>query len=73
MKNFKVGDTVYTDTHAVYQDTQESLSGLKGVVINNDDKWNIHVKLNNKPNWGNVGFSEFELSHEPITEFKNKL
>lgn len=63
-KKFKVGDEVKTNTHAVYQDTQETLSGLNGVIINNDDyPYNIHVKIENKPNWGPVGFSEFELTH----------
>ncbi len=70
---FKVGDVVYTDTHAVYQNTQESLSRLKGIVANiEDNPWNIHVKIDNKPNWGVVGFSEFELSKEPITHYKNE-
>lgn len=70
---FNVGDKVYTDTHGVYQGTQESLSRLSGVVVNNDDKWNIHVKLDGKPHFkGPVGYSEFELSHEPITVYKNE-
>jgi hypothetical protein len=70
---FNVGDTVYTDTHGKYQNTQESLSRLKGVVVNNEDKWNIHVMLENKPHFnGAVGFSEYELSHTPITEYKNE-
>lgn len=72
-KKFNIDDIVYTDTHAVYQDTQESLSRLKGVVVNNDDyPYNIHVKIDNKPNWGNIGYSEFELSHDPITNYKNE-
>ena len=71
-KKFKVGDKVFTDTHGVYQNTQESLSRLSGVVINNDDIWNIHVKLDDKPTWGNIGFSEFELSHKPIKKYKNE-
>ena len=70
--NFEVGTVVYTDTHAVYQNTQETLSRLKGTVINNDDNYNIHVKLENKQNWGVVGFSYFELSSEPITQYKNE-
>jgi hypothetical protein len=46
---------------------------LKGVVVNNEDKWNIHVMLENKPHFnGAVGFSEYELSHTPITEYKNE-
>lgn len=61
-KLFNVGDQVSTKTHAVYQDTQESLSGLTGVVINNEDPYNLHVQLDNKPSWGAVGFSEFELT-----------
>lgn len=70
---FNVGETVYTDTHGVYQNTQESLSRLKGKVVNNDDKWNIHVLLENKPHFdGPVGFSEFELNNVPITQYKNK-
>jgi hypothetical protein len=71
-KKFNVGDKVYTDTHSVYQDTQERLSRLSGVVINNDDEYNIHVKIDGKPRWGSIGFSEFELSHTPITEYKNE-
>lgn len=70
-KRFNVGDVVHTDTHAVYQNTQESLSRLKGVVMNNDDLWNIHVKLEDFIE--NVGFSEFELSHSVITKYKNEL
>ena len=70
---FKKGDKVYTDTHGVYQNTQESLSRLSGIVVNADDKWNIHVKLDDKPHFsGPVGFSEFELSLEPITNYKNE-
>lgn len=62
-KKFKVGDKVKTSTHAVYQNTQKSLNNLTGVVVNTDDyPYNIHVKINNKPKWGNVGFSEFELT-----------
>lgn len=70
-KKFKVGDKVYTDTHGVYQETQESLSRRTGTVVNNDDyPYNIHIKVEgiDVP----VGFSEFELSHEPITEYKNE-
>jgi len=68
---FNNGNTVYTDTHAVYQDTQKSLSGKKGVIVDNSDyPYNIHVKLEdfNAP----VGFSEFELSHSPIEVYKNE-
>ena len=68
---FKVGDKVYTDTNGVYQNTQESLSRLSGTIINIEDSYNIRVQLNDKP-WGLVGFSEFELSLEPITEYKNE-
>lgn len=68
---FKIGDKVYTDTNGVYQNTQESLSRLSGTIINIEDPYNIHVQLNDKP-WGLVGFSEFELSLEPITEYKNE-
>ncbi len=63
-KKFKKGDKVVTNTHAVYQDTQQSLSKLKGEVVNNSDyPYNIHVKVQ-IPNVGKkvVGFSEFELS-----------
>lgn len=71
-KKFKVGDIVYTDTHAVYQNTQKSLSRRIGKVVNDDDyPWNIHVKIYDEK-WQPVGFSEFELSHEPITEYKNE-
>ena len=67
---FKIGDKVYTDTDGVYQNTQESLSRLSGTVINIEDPNNIHVKLDDKP-WGLIGFSEFELSLEPIKNYKN--
>ena len=59
---FRIGDKVSTKTHGVYQDTQETLSDLTGVVKNVDDEWNIHVRLDNKPMWGKVGFSYFELT-----------
>ncbi len=73
MKKFKVGDIVYTDTHAVHQRTQESLSRKVGKVVNNDNPWNIHVNVNGLQNQDNpVGFSAFELSHEAITEYKNE-
>lgn len=62
-KKFKVGDKVRTSTHAVYQNTQETLNDLTGVIMNTDDyPYNIHVKIDNKPTWGNIGFSEFELT-----------
>lgn len=71
-KQFEVGDKVYTDTHAVYQNTQESLSRRSGVVVNNDDyPYNIHVKVNEITAEA-IGFSEFELSHNPITKYKNE-
>ena len=71
-KKFKNGDAVYTDTHAVYQDTQESLSRLKGIVEDDSDyPWNIVVNVPDK-RFNGVGFSEFELSHTPITEYKNE-
>lgn len=69
---FKVGDIVYTDTHAVHIDTKENLSRRKGIVINNCNyPFNILVRLDGfiKP----VGFSEFELSHTPITDYKNEI
>lgn len=59
---FRVGDRVSTKTDAVYQDTQESLSELTGVVVNIKDPYDIHVRLDNKSAWGLVGFSEFELT-----------
>lgn len=72
-KKFKVGDVVYTDTHGVDQNTQKSLSRLKGIIVDNDDyPYNIHVHLENFSKYGNYGFSEFELSHEPIIEYKNE-
>lgn len=73
-KKFNVGDIVYTDTHAVHQRTQESLSRRIGKVVSTDDyPLNIHVQINGLQNQDNpVGFSEFELSHKPITEFKNE-
>ena len=62
-KKFKVGDKVRTSTHAVYQNTQETLNDLTGVIMNTDDyPYNIHVKIDKKPTWGNIGFSEFELT-----------
>jgi hypothetical protein len=58
------GDRVRTKTHAVYQDTQESLSDLTGTIVDNSDfPYNLHVQLDNKPHFnGPVGFSEFELT-----------
>lgn len=63
-KKFKPGDEVLTNTHAVYQDTQESLTGLRGKVIDNKDyPYNIivMVKLKSRKSTA-IGFSEFELS-----------
>lgn len=63
-KKFKKGDKVLTNTHAVYQETQESLSGLKGVVVDNSDyPYNIHVQVKLKNSNKIIGFSEFELTH----------
>lgn len=65
-KKFNNGDLVQTNTHAVYvyQDTQESLSGLEGKVIDNTDyPYNISVEV--KLQSGEkviVGYSEFELN-----------
>lgn len=70
-KKFKVGDKVYTDTHGVSIKTQESLSRRTGIVINNDDyPYNIHVQVDGIEE--KIGFSEFELSHTPITDYKNE-
>lgn len=72
MKKFNVGDKVYTDTHAVHQSTQESLSRRTGTIVNNEDyPWNIHVNVDGIDE-NPVGFSEFELSHKPIVEYKNE-
>ena len=71
MKKFNNGDTVYTDTHAVFQNTKQSISRKKGVVVNDlDYPYNIHVKLEGfiEP----IGFSEFELSHQLIEIYKNE-
>lgn len=64
-KKFKPGDTVSTNTCAVYQDTQETLSGLSGVVKDNSDyPYNIHVEVKLKSGKKViVGYSEFELEH----------
>lgn len=67
---FNVGDIVYTDTHAVHQTTQKSLSRLKGKVINNDDDMDIHVRIDGVD--GPIGFSEFELYHKRPTVYKNE-
>lgn len=62
-KKFNVGDKVYTTTDGVYQDTQESLNDLRGVVVNTDDyPYNIHVKIDDLKGNPIVGFSEFELT-----------
>lgn len=73
-KKFNVGDKVYTDTHAVHQKTQESLSRRTGIIVNNNDyPWNIHVEIEGIQKSDNpIGFSEFELSHNPITDYKNE-
>jgi hypothetical protein len=70
-KQIKIGDTVYTDTHAVYQKTQESLSRLKGTVISNRNNL-YQVKIIGKPNWGIIEFSTFELSLEKKTVYVNE-
>ena len=64
-KKFKNGDKVKTSTHAVYEPTQESLTNLKGEVVDNSDyPYDIHVKVKLKNGKKQiVGFSEFELSH----------
>jgi hypothetical protein len=75
-KKFKKGDRVKTSTHAVYQDTQDSLNNLQGIVVNTDDyPYNIHVKIDGKRKWGNIGFSEFELTktNKKREELENKL
>lgn len=62
-KKFNPGDKVITETHAVYETTQESLSNLNGVVKNNSDyPYNIHVEVK-LPRAGKqiIGYSEFEL------------
>lgn len=70
---FKKGDVVYTDTHAVHQRTQKSLSRLKGTIINADNEWDIHVELEDLSVTDNpVGFSEFELSHKPVKQYRNE-
>jgi hypothetical protein len=62
-KKFKKGDVVTTNTHAVYEHTQESLSGLKGEIVNTKDyPYNIHVKVQlKKAGTQIIGYSEFEL------------
>lgn len=69
-KKFKKGDVVHTDTHAVYQNTQKSLSRRKGIVVDNSDDMNIHVLIEgfSQP----IGFSEFELSHTKPNVYKNE-
>lgn len=64
-KKFNNGDLVETNTHAVYEDTQESLSGLNGVVVDNSDyPYNIHVKVQLKSGKKVlIGYSEFELKN----------
>ena len=60
-RKLKNGDRVLTNTHAVYQDSQKSLSGLIGIIENNKDyPWNIHVRLEDDDRL--IGFSEFELT-----------
>lgn len=58
---FKAGDKIHTYTDAVYEHNQMSLNNLDGIVINSDDKWDIHIKLDKYPKIGNIGFSELEL------------
>lgn len=62
-KKFNNGDKVLTNTHAIYEPTQESLSNLKGRVVDNSDyPYNIHVKVQLKNGKKVIGYSEFELS-----------
>lgn len=62
-KKFNKEDKVITNTHAIYEKTQESLSNLNGVVKDNSDyPYNIHVEVKLlKGGTQTIGYSEFEL------------
>ena len=62
-RRLKNGDRVLTNTHAIHQNSQEPLTGLKGIIKNNKDyPWNIHVEIKINGHNELIGFSEFELT-----------
>ena len=57
----KISDIVLTNTDAVYQPTQKSLSALTGSVVKINNEYDIHVLLFIDKKQSIIQFSKSEL------------